>query len=203
MVSPTSLSSRVLLVEGVDDKHVVGHLCARSGLTVDWKIEDKGDVDALLRSIGPEVKVSGREAVGIIADANDDISGRWMAISSRLSNAGIAAPSQPDSQGTVISGSPRVGVWLMPDNCQVGQLEDLMAAMVPSGDRIWPLAVSFISSIPAAERPAVPIKAEVHAWLAGRTQGRRMGTAIKAGDLDISVPVALTFVDWIRRLFQL
>ena len=71
---------RVLLVEGQDDKHVVRHLCNRSQPMPAFDIRDKGGIDNLLASIGPEVKAPGRMAVGILPDANDDPEARWNAL---------------------------------------------------------------------------------------------------------------------------
>ena len=75
---------RVLLVEGQDDKHIVLHLCRRNSAMPSFDILDKGGIDELLKSIGPQIKVSGRKAVGILADANDNPQGRWEAVKRRL-----------------------------------------------------------------------------------------------------------------------
>ena len=63
----------------------------------------------LARAIGPELKVSGRRAVGILADANDDLNARWQAIAGRLRQAGIDPPTDMTPAGIVIEGRPRIG----------------------------------------------------------------------------------------------
>ena len=112
-------NDRVLLVEGQDDEHVVRHLCLRSQPMPPFHIENKLSVDTLLDSIKQEVRVPGRNAVGILVDANDDLNARWSAVTNRLREGNIEVPRTPEPTGTLIEGTsriPRVGIWLMPDN---------------------------------------------------------------------------------------
>ena len=83
-----------------------------------------------------------------------------------------------------------------------GQLEDLVAAMIPAEDVVWSLAQEFVNRIPAPERPMPAIKAQVHAWLAARAAARPMGSAIGTGHLDASSPPATRFVSWLQLLFH-
>ena len=92
----------------------------------------------------------------------------------------------------------------MPNNQSPGELEDFIADMVPSGDPVWPLANEFIKGIPPEHRKyaaSKEMRARVHAWLAAREDPRQMGIAITARDLDITVPLAVRFTDWLNRLF--
>ena len=74
MALPTGpVPNRVLLVEGQDDRHVVDHIRRRSRGESHFRIVEKGGLDELMLSIGSELKVPGRRAVGIMVDANDDI----------------------------------------------------------------------------------------------------------------------------------
>ena len=99
---------------------------------------------------------------------------------------------------------PRVGIWLMPDNQSPGEIEDFVAAMIPDGDPVRPLAERYIDGIPEADRKFAEGKiprAKIHAWLAAREDPRRMGAAIGAGDLDTEVTLCQSFAAWLRRLF--
>lgn len=202
MVSPGPAPERLLLVEGYSEERVITHLCKSAGLVCDFKIDIKRGVDPLLSSIRNEINVPGRRILGIVVDANQHVGRRWQAVGTRLNSANIAVPSRPSRRGTILESTPRVGIWLMPDNFRRGQLEDFVAAMVPTHDNIWPLAKKYVASIPAADRSVPPAKAEVHAWLAARTGGLQMGTAIKAGSFDQSIRLAQDFVSWIDRLFR-
>ena len=197
-------SKRVLLVEGPDDEHVVQHLCNRQLKMPTFAIISKDGFSRLTRAIRPEMKVSGRTVLGILADANDDPQARWQAIAHPLQQVGYNLPARTAPGGIVVEGSPRVGVWLMPDNASTGQLEDFILQMIPAGDPVWPRAKCYIDAIPEAERKFKPQKAQrarIHAWLAARKEPRKMGAAIGAGDLDIATPLAKDLIAWLRQMF--
>ena len=93
----------------------------------------------------------------------------------------------------------------MPDNVRAGELEDFIAAMIPAGDPVWPLAQEYINGIPARHREFRPrkiLKAQLHAWLAARAEPRPMGSAIRTGELRVDGPLCQIFADWLVRLFQ-
>lgn len=204
--------SRLLLVEGQDDKHVVLQLRDRHGIPIDFCIKEKTNNDQLLKSIRGEARAPGRTALGIVLDANDNPDARWQAVTDRLRTLGEEGflntsdlPANPVPNGTVISGRLRIGLWLMPDNRSAGELENFVEKMIPAADPVWPLSQQYIDGIPEEHRAFKPkkiVRAQVHAWLATRAEPRRMGLAIKAGDLDASVPNSATFLDWLRRLFN-
>lgn len=201
--------TKLLLVEGIDDKYVVGQLCERHEYTGKFGILDKEGFPNLKAAIGPETKVSGRVALGILVDANDNPAGRWDEIVHQLRSAGFDPPLDMVSTGTIIisssGGGPRVGIWLMPDNGTAGQLEDFIQGLIPNGDRIWPLAANYIDTIPNGDRKFKPQKvqrARIHAWLAAREEPRKMGAAIRARDLDANAQPATEFMMWLRRLFD-
>lgn len=204
MLAPNS-PQRVLLVEGPDDDHVVRHLSERTGGMPSLCIKQKDGIEKLLPSIPPEFNVSGRKVLGILVDADDNPQDRWQSLRERLSDLNVQLPSNPYTQGTIIQSQPRVGIWMMPDNMSPGELEDFIATMIPSGDSVWPLAQTYIGNIPKTDRQFTLGKirrAEVHAWLAARKSPRKMGAAIGAGDLDISVPISGIFVAWLQALFS-
>ena len=91
-------------------------------------------------AIGLEIKAPGRIVVGILADANTYPDRRWQAIADRLRKANFEPPAALDRDGTVIEGTRRVGIWLMPDNWLPGELEDFIKELIPADDRVWPRA---------------------------------------------------------------
>lgn len=206
-------ASRILLVEGQDDKHVVRHIIRSLGLDLDIDIDDggtRGGYSNLRDRIDTTIDAPGVDAVGIMADANDDVANRWASItdaaraSERMRLANVELPTRPVPGGAIIEGRPRVGVWLMPDNQVPGELEDFVAAMIPPDDTVWRLAQKYIDGIPRNDREFAEGKiqrAKVHAWLAAREDPRRMGAAIGAGDLDTEVPPCQSFAAWLHRLF--
>ena len=203
----TTPSPELLLVEGQDELHVVSKLLDRHRLQPSFEIAPKGGFEELRQSIYNEVNAPRRRVLGILADGNDHPDRRWQSISDQLRNAGCEVPEDRCRTGTVFPGprETRVGVWLMPDNQRRGELEDFVAEMIPGDDPTWPRAKRYIDDIPGEERKFRTNKltrAYVHAWLAARKNPRPMGTAITAGDLLHDAPIAATFVDWLRELFD-
>ena len=208
MAIPVS-SQRALLVEGPDDKHVAFQLCQRHGIPLELsEIIDKGGIDKLLPSIENEVLVVSRTVLGIVVDADDKRDDHWHAITNRLRNVDVRAPRDPLPGGVIIEGNddvPRVGIWIMPDNVSQGQLEDLVANMIPPSDVVWPLAQSYVDGIPKVHQKFAvqkTLRAKVHAWLATREDPRRMGEALRTRDLDANVPSARQFIAWLNALFS-
>ena len=203
---PLQHAGRVLLVEGQDDKHVVEHVYwKRFGSAPPFEIEDTGGFTLLRDAIGPTLKAPGREVMGIIVDANDDLTARWAAITDRMQRA---CPDielgDPARGGTIVDSEPRAGIWLWPDNESEGEIEDFVARMIPCDDPVWPLSRRYIEGIPEDHRrfsEGKTRRAEIHAWLATRREPRRMGAAIRTGDLKVCGPLAERFASWLGKLF--
>ena len=201
----TLIQNRVLLVEGQNDKHVVLHICGRHPSAPSFDIVDKGSVTELLDSISIEIRAPGRRAVGILVDSNRDLMARWDEISHQLLRAKIQLPQSPDPAGTIIEGTPRVGIWLMPDNESSGELEDFVEQMIPAGDPVWPLSQRYIDGIPQDNRKFAKhktLRAQLYAWLAAREDPRQMGLAIGVGDLAVDGALCQGFVEWLMALFE-
>lgn len=203
---PLQQTRRILLVEGRNDRHVVEHVYRKHFVAEPpFAVLDKEGFSRLRDAIGLELKAPDREVVGIIVDANDDLTARWTAITDRLRNAcpGIEI-GEPAPEGTIFGSEPRVGIWLWPDNESGGELEDFVAAMVPGDDPVWPLSRCYIQGIPVEHRPfseGKTARAEIHAWLATREEPRRMGSAIRTGDLEVDGVLAKRFASWLGNLF--
>lgn len=193
---------KVLLVEGASDEHVVRHLCRRHQNMPAFDIIDKRGFQNLKSAIGPEIKVSGRTALGILVDANDRPTDRWAEILHQVAQAVGQVPTQMVRSGTILGVRPRVGIWLMPDNQTTGELENFIEQLIPVGDPVWPRAQEYIDGIPVADRKFKKVlRAQIHAWLATREEPRKMGAAIGIGDLDAAALPAQQFSNWLRRLF--
>ena len=83
----------------MDDEHVVRHLCGRHVDMPDFAIRDKKGFTQLRDAIGPEVKVAGRTALGILVDANDDLDARWEAVGRPPTAAGGCGAANPSCGG--------------------------------------------------------------------------------------------------------
>ena len=215
----------ILLVEGVDDKHLVWQICCRhkslfradragSDLSVTLRVQETSfhilDIvnrPELLKSVRATVDGSERPAVGIVVDADANLENCWNEVVKSFDRTGIRLPPTPEPTGTIIPEngfSPRIGIWLMPDNQSIGELEDFALDMLPANDTVWQSSVSYIDGIPQSERKFKPDKtdkAKLHAWLATRREPGRMGAAVGAGDLEIDGSLCQNFLSWLTRLF--
>ena len=211
---------RELLVEGVDDEHVLIHICRSRGIPdvrlvkpSDEDIQELGGIEALLPRIPVRLKAAKDpgDAVGVVVDADLDLNARWEAVRGRLMEAGYeGVPSLPVPDGTIVEpppGSllPRTGVWIMPDNKVKGILEDFLTFLVPQlPNPLFSHATASVNSIP--DKRFIDndrSKAVMHTWLAWqKNPGRPYGTAIKAGFLNSDAPQADVLVGWLERLFS-
>jgi len=201
-----------LLVEGSDDKWSVINLMKQYG--VDWDdtkarlplVQDCGGIDGILKSVGVAVKTY--ERLGLVIDANSDLIVRWSRITSTLQKAGIKMADSPAQEGLIFPGidhERKVGVWLMPDNNQMGKLEDFLSTLIPSGDCCWEYADQVTKKAKDLGAPFMAkdsLKARIHTWLAWQEKpGVPFGTAINAAYFKHDSPVAIRFVNWFRKLF--
>ena len=201
-----------LLVEGSDDKWSIINLMMKHGC--DWGdknvrspyVHSCGGIRKLIDSL--EVAVKTYERLGIIVDANANISGRWNEVKSSLHRAGVSVPDTPEEKGLISSGMYsdwKVGIWLMPDNHQSGALEDFLSTLVPSDDPCWDYAgqaADKAKELGAEFMETDKLKAKIHTWLSWQKEpGLPFGTAITAAYFKHDSPTALAFVDWFNRLF--
>lgn len=199
-----------IAVEGVDDKHVFGHIAQIAGFDLREVVKEFSGIETLLGVVGEILRIENGGTVGIVLDANGHPERRWQSVVDRLSRAGVNVPSEPDPKGMVIRETdllPRVGIWMMPDNKSLGELEDFVASMIPSDDLVWPRSVAYIDGI-VNDMPCEhhrfkgkEMRAKVHAWIATREAPGFMGQAVARGDLDTDTPLCQTFIAWLNRLF--
>lgn len=211
--------SGVLLVEGSADFYVVGHLCKEYAIefTEYFSLISPMGYTQLRDSLDTYLDQSELDYLGIVVDADADLSRRWQSLRDRLSDNlcryDLAQlPNLPDPAGTIVvqTGRPRLGIWIMPDNQNMGAVERFLQQLVPANDELWEYAKTCVQSLP--EKPQIPEeswenwsdKAHLHTWLAWRTNnpGKSIGEAITSKDLDITAVEAQAFIAWIRRLFE-
>ena len=194
---------KLLLVEGSDDVQVVRQLVAANLPDVRFEIWQRQGIDELLKAIPLQFLVQGRVALGILVDADDNLQFRWNDVVDKLRVVGVDLPDQPEPTGTIVETTPRIGVWVMPDNQANGQLEDFIRRMIPDSDPIWPLSEAYIDGIRESDRkfrPTKILRAKVGAWLATRERPRPIWFGIERGDLELE-DNSEAFLNWLRRLF--
>jgi hypothetical protein len=201
------LERRLLLVEGIDDVHFVNAVAPQSFQSLGIEVKQAGGFDELIKQVSVAFKTSDLTRLGFIADADDNLLGRWQALSSRIAEAGVTGwPRHPAEAGAVLDhGGVRVGVWLMPNNQSDGCLEDAVRTLIPDADPMLSRSDAFVGDIPASERrfkPSYLPKAQLQAWLAIQRDPRiRVGQAIRAGLLDGDGPALAGFRAWLASMF--
>lgn len=198
-----------LLVEGKDDCHVVWQLLEYNEIPVTFEVVDREGFENIIESLDVEIEGSGVTRLGIMVDADLDVTHRWIQLQGRLKACGYSTiPHEPVSEGTIIeqSGRPTVGVWIMPDNRLPGSLEDFVRMLVKDEDALlWQRAENTVHKLPrklTRFRPTYASKAKIHTFLAWQEEpGSPMGLAIKKRYLQPDAPQANAFVAWVRRLF--
>ncbi len=221
---PVARTNRLVLVEGLDDREVVRHLCNHYGIPrgrceVTFQ-EDGSGIDGLLRDL-PTILKTEPLYLAIIVDANGSPTTRWQAIRHSLTSAGYHdAPFALPSGGTIaIKGQSRVGVWLMPNNVRPGMLEHFVKDMKQSDDVLWGDAERSVDSIPRPRRLFCPLcpsnsdeecascshkmKAYIHTWLAWQKEpGTPLGLAIVRRYADPDAIPGQNLMRWLFRLFE-
>jgi hypothetical protein len=202
---------RVLLVEGKNDEYVVRRICDRLGLVNIKDIRPQAGKAPLLEMLPVQLQESDIAVLGVILDADTDLAASWQSVADRLREAGYQGIEPlPDKNGTILmppSGSnllPKIGIWLMPNNCVPGILEDFLQFLVPEGDALLPHARQAIGTLPERRfSDAQESKVLIHTWLAWQEEpGKQYGQAITARYLDTGLPLAKTFTAWLQETFE-
>ena len=211
MARPSKKQSRVLLVEGPDDKEVIFQFCNRHAIDNRslFDVEVCGGFTELRDTLSQEPRF-GREAVWAIVDADADCLDRWRSLHGVLEGLGYTdVPLSPARSGTILPAKDslaRLGVWLMPDNESAGILEDFLARLVSSEDVLLPRANAAVDAIPAHERRFAEVrrpKALMHTWLAWQEEpGTPLGLAVTRRYLQTDHELAERFLAWLRLLFE-
>lgn len=203
--------SKVLLVEGRDDREVVYQFCNHHLIDNQslFSVEVKDGIESLLDDlrIRPRGSVS---VLGVLVDADLDPAARWQQIATIVTPLGYTLPEVPLESGTIVPSPsparPRLGVWMMPDNRVEGMLEDFLLRLTQDGDRLLTRARTAVQDIPEEDRRFALVhrsKAAVHTWLAWQAEpGTALGQAITKRYLDPSRHPAPAFRDWLLELFS-
>lgn len=217
--------NRVLLVEGIDDLHVLAHIFKSHGHEGKITIREQEGVDKLkkrlnenifdnlLEDLPVELKGSDIVALGIIVDADLDVKARWESLANKLKDLKYKdVPDLPKTGGTICTGKdlPKIGVWLMPDNNLPGILEDFVKLLVPDEQKkLLQRAIEAVDGIPKKERQFITensdktAKAQIHTYLAWQERpGVPFGIAIREKFLKADSQYATNLMKWIKELFN-
>jgi len=199
-------AKRLLLVEGPDDRMVIMRLRQQHGIDGGCEIFDRGGYQAvrktLIALLSFEDDAKKKESIGVIVDADLDLSARWQSLYDLLHKKGYHPPRRPQTQGVILApeGKSRVGIWLMPNNVLPGKLEDFLSFLVQPDDKVWHYGITSVANLPERRfREIDESKAHIHTWLAWQDEpGIQMSHAITRGLLRGETEVTRQFVSWLR-----
>ncbi|OYD95565.1 hypothetical protein CDG76_11500 [Nostoc sp. 'Peltigera membranacea cyanobiont' 210A] len=210
--------AKKLLVEGQDDLRVIPELIEKNGIPWGDKkkeaivlIEDCGgyeNIDANL--ISTELRASGLTHLGVIIDADEDLSVRWISIRNACLPSIPDIPEEISETGLihVTNNGIKFGIWIMPDNQTRGMLETFLAYMIKDeAETIWQYAQEVAQEAKnkgASFKDSYLDKAKIYSWLAWQEEpGRQLHQAIKYKILNPQHPKAQTFLIWFKTLYDL
>lgn len=217
-----------LLTEG-NDIHLILQVCAKHGLTQPTGFQSKKEFEQffaiksrggqplgkneVLDSVDEVAKTADLQAFAIIVDADADVLSTWQSVCDRLKNVGYSElPVSPGTSGTVHTDInpdlPKVGIWIMPDNQNPGEIEDFFLLFLDPKDALAGFALSTVQTLIDRKQNLFAetdrSKAQVHTWLAWQKEpGRSMGVAVKSKWVDAEHDIAVRFVSWFNRVFEL
>lgn len=211
-----SQSSKILMVEGIDDQKVIEKLLQRRKIVFnDFGIHNCQGIDKLLNLLPTIINAGSYEIIGIIVDADEDIKTRWQVIKDIISKSGYKnIPNDSQPKGISLEDEneelPEIGIWIMPDNKIRGAIEDFISFLIPDNDEIFPIAKTTVEKLINQEKNRFTIskksKAIIHTWLAWQERpGKQLGSAITyrvAQEYLLDDTKAAAFINWLKRLFK-
>lgn len=200
--------NKKLLVEGNDDQHVIWTLCEKFKVEENFDVIDTEGIEKLFAQIPIRLKQSGIDTIGIVIDADSNLTGRWNSLSGIFTNLGYTLPVQIPVDGLVIQLSGiKLGVWIMPNNSLNGMLEDFISFLVPDEDQLLKFANDTLAEIETNSLNKYSSihksKALIHSWLSWQEDpGTPMGLAITKRYLSTEKDICKSFVEWLNETFS-
>ncbi|MFZ2726115.1 MAG: DUF3226 domain-containing protein [Methylococcaceae bacterium] len=211
---------KILLVEGINDCHVIKHLCLKHSLKETFKTYDCGGYEELIKKIQPILKLEKHpDIIGMVVDAdkpedNPNLNSVFQSISDRLKKVcnAYSIPKNVSQGGIIIPAVdiyPKIGIWFMPNNSDIGMLENfLMKLAINTNEDSLNFARECVQSAKdkgfTSFRDVQHAKAIIHTYLAWHDEpGDTLGKAIRASNIDSHAPLAIDFINWLKELFEI
>jgi len=157
-----------------------------------------------------KIKAAETQTLGVMFDADTNPTGRYTRFRNRLVGLFPLLPESISGDGLVAQNDDqkRVGLWIMPNNQDTGDLEAFLRLMVPlDAEPLWQLSMRSATearSIGAPYRDCHITKANIYTFLAWHDPpGQHPGMAITKKVLDPRAKCAVPFAGWFRQLYQL
>lgn len=216
--SNTIYAHNTMLVEGTDDFHSIIHLWESGGNPKQHftarKCESVENVKSELKAILLEVASEAKSIrnLGIVVDADNDVEARWQSFLDILKESGKydVNSTKLSHAGTIVvpkdSSAPTIGLWIMPNNKDVGMLEDFLLSLVPNDDPLLDKAEQTLTELEEANiqkyKSVHRAKAKAHTYISWQENPAwTLGEAIKSKVFNSESEYAQSFIEWLKRLF--
>jgi hypothetical protein len=201
----------VLLVEGTSDYDVTRGLWRkRHKSDPPFDIDTRGGLRNVRETFRGSLFSSEIDRLGVVVDADSAVPDRFAAFYQTLVERGYRPGVKIiPADGLVLHRPdrtvPRVGIWIMPNNCDPGALEEFVAGLLRQGDPLWAHAADVVAQMPEElrlypeqHRP----KAHLYTWLAWQAEpGVRLRWALDRNLLSSDAELATAYLSWLTRLF--
>lgn len=201
--------SKVLLVEGKNDQHVVWAFCERKELPETFSVKNCEGVTGLIKQLPVYLKGS-YDTIGVLVDADQNLISRWESISNAARSTFPNLPTDLPKEGLLHSNAQdkKIGIWVMPNNELTGMLENFLELLVPVNDELIHRVEDFLVNIEEEKlhkyKAVHRIKAKIHTWLSLQENPEiTLGQSITNRCLDLDKDIARAFEQWLRALFML
>ncbi len=198
------VESKLLLVEGRDEENFFEAFLRYLGVSGIQVLNYRGK-----NNLGNRLEVyvdvpsfAQIQSIGIVRDADGNARSALQSVQSSLRNFGLPVPQNFLEPAGDLPDSPRVAVFIMPDNANPGALENLCLTAL-ADDPAMGCVEDFMQCVQAAVAtpPADAAKARMHAFLASREDPElRLGEAGQRGYLPWGNPAFDGLAQFLRTI---
>ena len=216
------MADRKLLVEGEADRSFFEEVCKTLKLDTSVTVAPPKDIGGshntkegvfnLLPDLINQLDDGQIARLAVVVDADsEDNGGGYQSVIDRVANIvarnGFTLASNP--VGGVIfqhdDGLADFGLWVMPNNCDEGMLEDLIKTCVhPDENPLFAHAKTVVDTLPQKKFKSIHIsKAEVATWLAWQKQpGHGLYRAVEDQLIDMNSALFEELSFWLTHIYS-
>jgi hypothetical protein len=192
---------RLLVVEGKDDINFSEKLLEYIGIldSVDIRSsEGKDNLKNLMPAFKFTTGFKNIEKIAVLWDADKNARDAFKQVTDVLKKIGLPSPKKP---GEFSSGSPSVGIFIMPDNSSNGMLEDLCLESVKDHEAMKCVDNFIACTQELKEQPDNISKAKVQVFLASRSKiANSIGRAAQKGYWNFNSEKLQPLINFLKQL---
>lgn len=210
--------SSMMLVEGKSEETVIPKLCSLCGVEPRFAIKSENSLSELKTALRSYLKSTNTlRKLWVIIDADVNFDGAWQSIKDILSRSGkyeIDSRMPLPENGIVIAPKDdadlTIGVWIMPNNTDIGMLEDFMLELIPEDDTLIGTADEVVTRLDGERalhsglfKAVHKSKARIHTWLAWHnTPGESLSVAVQKRLFATDKELCRRFAAWVGQLVE-